>query len=480
MLSNRHHYHRIIRKLVVAFGTMFNEMRLVKYDKTGTTEIERINVPLMYASKEKFYARIAAAPDPYNPVNLTLPRMAFEMNGISYDPLRKKSNFVEEFGTGGSTGLVKARMTPYNFDFNLYIFVRNTEDGAQIVEQILPYFTPDYTVTLNFVGVEDFNMDVPIVFNSITYDDSHEGDPESTRSIIWTLNFTAKGYLFGPIANASIIKKATANIHDMTFETSPLKELELTGGQGDYKIDEAVYQGTSIVGATATGFVRTWRSTSRPVYEALGTVDAANNIVTQNTAVFTGNIEVGNVITMNSETFNVTNVINASTIEIDSNIANSDLYYINTAIGTVDSANNIVTENTAIFVGNVYAGNVISMDSNTYNVVSVINASAIQIDSNVDIFGTILIRVDEAYGYKGISLQRIDTAYSNTIILYDTDGTFTIGNPLVGAVTGARWNVASFAIANTQLVNISVEPTPNTANTEAEAFGFSVNITEYV
>lgn len=410
MLSNNHYYHRIIRKLVVAFGTMFNEMRLVKYDKTATTEIERITVPLMYASKEKFYARIAAAPDPYNPVNLTLPRMAFEMNGISYDPLRKKSSFTDEFGTGGSTGLVKSHMTPYNFDFNLYIFVRNTEDGAQIIEQILPYFRPDYTVTLNFVGIPDFNMDVPIVFNSITYDDSHEGDPESTRSIIWTLNFTAKGYLFGPIANAAIIKKATANIHDMTFETNPLKELELTGGQGDYKLDELAYQGTTVADATASGFVRKWRSVSRYANTVLGTVDVdANtpNVVAQNTAVFTGNVEVGNVITFNSETFNVSSIINTTHIEIDSNV----------------------------------------------------------VDPN---------------GYFGVTATKVEQEYANTIILYDTSGTFAIGNQLVGAVTGARWNVDSFAIADTQLVNIEVEPTPNTANTEEEAFGFSVNITEYV
>lgn len=329
MLSGQHYYHRIIRKLVVAFGTMFNNMRLVKYDKAGTTEIERINVPLMYASKEKFYQVIAAAPDPYNPVNLTLPRMAFEMNGIAYDPLRKKSNFADEFAEGLPLGLKKIRMTPYNFDFNLYVFVRNTEDGAQVVEQILPYFTPDYTVTIDFVGINDFKMDVPIVFNSITYDDSHEGDPESTRSIIWTLNFTMKGYLFGPIANISMIRKATANIYDATFETNPLKEMTLSGGSGDYKVDELVYQGTTVGSADASGYVRQWSNTS------------------------------------------------------------------------------------------------------------------------------------------------------NTIVVYDTNGTFSIGSQLIGAVTGARYNVASYSIDANQLVNISVEPTPNTANSEAEAFGFSTTITEY-
>lgn len=403
-----HFYHRIIRKLVVAFGTMFNNMRLVKYSKDGLTEIERINVPLMYASKEKFYQTISAAPDPYNPVNLTLPRMAFEMNGISYDPLRKKSNFADEFAEGLPTGLKKIRMTPYNFDFNLYVFVRNTEDGAQIVEQILPYFTPDYTVTLDLVGIENYKMDVPLVFNSITYDDSHEGDPESTRSIIWTLNFTAKGYLFGPIANVSVIRKATANIYDMTFETNPLKQMELTGGQGDYKIDELVYQGTSPGSATATGFVREWRTTS------------ANNEVS-------------------------------------------------VAIGTVDATGNIVTANTAVFTGNVTTGNVIQISTDIRLVEAVINADALRVNTNV------------TAAYNNVQAYRIDTVttYANTIIVYDTNGTFAVNSNLVGAVTGARWNVASFAIADTQLVNITVEPTPNTANTEEEAFGFSTTITEY-
>lgn len=329
MLSNTHYYHRIIRKLVVAFGSLFNNMRLVRYDNETGLEVERINVPLMYASKEKFYMRLANSPDLLNPVNLTLPRMAFEMNGINYDPLRKISNHSEMFAEGLPLGLKKARYTPYNFDFNLYCFVRNTEDGAQIVEQILPYFTPDYTVTLDFVGIDDMKLDVPIVFNSISYDDSHEGDPESTRSIIWTLNFTAKGYLFGPIANIKMIKKATANIYDSTFESNPLKEVGVGSGVGDFKYNELVYQGNRLDEATSTGYVKLWSNTT------------------------------------------------------------------------------------------------------------------------------------------------------NTVILYDTNGSFRIGANLIGAVSGAKYNVASYGISNNQLVNITVEPTPNTANSEAEAYGFSTNIIEY-
>jgi T4-like virus Myoviridae tail sheath stabiliser len=336
MLPTSHYYHRIIRKLVVSFGSMFNDMRLVRYDQSnnGNIEIERINVPLMYASKEKFYMRISNSPDLLNPMNLTLPRMAFEMNGISYDPLRKISGFTDQFAEGLPLGLKKVKCTPYNFDFNLYIFVRNTEDGAQIVEQILPYFAPDYTLTIDFVDINELKMDVPVVFNSITYDDSHEGDPESTRSIIWTLNFTVKAYLFGPVADIKMIRKATSNIYDNTFETNPLKELVLVPAvantnTGTYKIDELVYQGRDVGEATATGFVKKW---------------------------------------------------------------------------------------------------------------------------------------------NGVS---------NTIVVYDTNGAFRQNTILIGAVSGSKYNVASYAIDPNQMVKIEVTPTPNTANTEAEAFGFSTNIIEY-
>jgi hypothetical protein len=215
MLSGQHYYHRVVRKLVVAFGTMFNNMTLVRYNQANSQEVERINVPLMYASKEKFYMKISKDPDLVNPMQLTLPRMAFEMNGITYDPLRKTSLFNDVFEQSPTADRLKRiRMTPYNFDFNLYAFVRNTEDGMQIVEQILPYFNPDYTVTIDFLSLNNFKLDVPIVFNGITYDDSHEGDPEATRSIVWTLNFTMKAYLFGQIADVKPIRKVTANVYN--------------------------------------------------------------------------------------------------------------------------------------------------------------------------------------------------------------------------------------------------------------------------
>lgn len=282
MLSGQHYYHRVVRKLVVAFGTMFNNMTLVRYNQNNTAEIERINVPLMYASKEKFYMRIAKDPDLINPVQLTLPRMAFEMNGITYDPLRKTSLFNDAYSDGTTASSYrKVKMTPYNFDFNLYAFVRNTEDGMQIVEQILPYFNPDYTVTVDFMSMDNLKLDIPIVFNSISYDDSHEGDPEATRSIVWTLNFTMKGYMFGPMTDVKMIRKVTANVMDDTFASNPLKELQLNSGSGNYKINEMVYQGPTVEEATATAYVREWKPSTNVliVYDSNGIITSNNDII---------------------------------------------------------------------------------------------------------------------------------------------------------------------------------------------------------
>ncbi len=275
MLSNIHYYHRTTRKLVSSFGSIFNNLKLVRYNQAGTVEIERVNVPITYASKEKFYKRITKDPDLKNPVQISLPRMAFEMTGMTYDPLRKLSSHIDHFDRTSITGLERVKMTPYNFDFNLYAFVRNTEDGLQIVEQILPYFTPDYTMTIDFLGFDDLKMDVPVVFNSVSYEDDYEGDPETTRSLIWTLNFSVKAYLFGPISEGRIIRKVTANVYDSTYDTKPLREFELSNGSGNFKINELAFQGTTLDTAFSAGFVREWISSTNTVilYDTTGTFD---------------------------------------------------------------------------------------------------------------------------------------------------------------------------------------------------------------
>ena len=261
MFGQAHFYHRVIRKMVVAFGTLFNDIVLVRYNKAGSQEIERINVPLMYSQKEKFYQRITQDPYLTKETSMTLPRMSFEIDSIVYDPSRKRSLFVESFSAGAGTNSVKSfRSTPYNFEFSLNIYVRNVEDGTQIVEQILPYFNPDYTVKLDFLGLADQKVDVPFILQSVQQDVEDVGSADPTRIIIWTLNFTAKGYMFGPILNRGIITQSTANTFDSTFNTENLRTLTMSDvhGQGTFKIGELVYEGKSLNTANVTANVKSW------------------------------------------------------------------------------------------------------------------------------------------------------------------------------------------------------------------------------
>lgn len=265
MLSNTHYYHRIVRKMVIGFGTIFNNLKMYRYAADGTTEIERINVPLTYSPKEKFYTRITEDPTLSKTVQITLPRMAFEMSGITYDPLRKISSNIDLFKNAPANNVKRVKGTPYNFDFNLYAFVRNTEDGMQIVEQILPYFNPDYTITIDLLGFENLKIDIPIVFNSVTYDNNYEGDSEQTRIITWSMNFTAKGYLFGPINTSPIIRKSYANTYSYSNEKYN-KNLSLNSGNGlEYRLGEVVYQGNSIEEATAKAYVAKWDTTANTI-----------------------------------------------------------------------------------------------------------------------------------------------------------------------------------------------------------------------
>jgi len=260
MLSGVHFYHRITRKMVVAFGTMFNNITLKRYNKAGTQEIERINVPLMYAQKEKFYERITQDPNLANETMMTLPRMSFEMDAITYDPLRKRSSFTNSFAAGSTGSKVKNIVaTPYNFDFTLTIYVRNVEDGTQIVEQILPYFAPDYTLTMNLVDVASEKVDVPFILNSVSQDVNNVGvSSDNVRIIMWTLTFTAKGYMYGATSESKIIRKAIANTYDSTFNTTAQKEMIMSAGKGIFRVGELVYEGRTLSEANSTAFVHAW------------------------------------------------------------------------------------------------------------------------------------------------------------------------------------------------------------------------------
>jgi len=250
------YYPRIIRKLVVGFGNLFDDITLVRYNP-DQSEAERFIVPIAYATKEKYVQRLEGDPNLDKKVQMTLPRMSFEMSGLSYDASRKQNTNIKNFSNASGTVKSQYNPVPYNFDFSLYVYVRNVEDGTQIIEHILPYFTPDYTIKLNLIPEMGIIKEVPVVLNSTSYDVEYEGVRDSDpRLIIWTLNFTVKGFIFGASSGpVSLIKTSITNIlNDISVNDNVVLNTANTG-VGQYQVGEFVYQGYSMGTAVATGKV---------------------------------------------------------------------------------------------------------------------------------------------------------------------------------------------------------------------------------
>ncbi len=213
MLGQQHFYNRTIRKVVVAFGTLFNDIQIVRYNSNNTPR-EIFKVPLSYGAKEKYMTRITSDPNLTKSIATVVPRISFEMTGMSYDSGRKQISTMRNFSANTSTSLNAQYVpVPYNFDFSLSIYTRNTEDGTQILEQILPFFTPDFTVTVDFIQPMDQKYDLPIILNSVTPTTDYEGDMMSTRLITWDLEFTAKGYIWPAVRTGKVIRQANTNIY---------------------------------------------------------------------------------------------------------------------------------------------------------------------------------------------------------------------------------------------------------------------------
>ena len=219
-------YHETIRKIVVAFGTMFNNIQLVRKDNDGNI-VQAMKVPLAYGPRQKFLVRLREDPDLTKQVAITLPRIGFEIQNLSYDPTRKL-NRVQKFKktkSSKSNALdVQYMPVPYNLEFELYILSKNSDDALQIVEQILPYFQPDYTLTVNDMADMGIKRDVPIVLNGITYEDDYEGDFTTRRSLIYTLSFTTKFYLYGPVTSTGVIKTVQVDQYTDMPDKSPVRE----------------------------------------------------------------------------------------------------------------------------------------------------------------------------------------------------------------------------------------------------------------
>ena len=206
-------YHETIRKVIVSFGTLFNDISLVRKDNSGVA-IQAMKVPLAYGPREKFLVRLNEDADLTKQVAITLPRIGFEIKNLSYDAVRKLSR-VQKFKKvkGADTKQLDTQYmpVPYNLELELYVM-------------ILPYFQPDYTLTINDMSDMGIKRDIPIVLNSISYEDSYDGDFSNRRALIYTLSFTAKFYLYGPITSSKVIKTVQVDQYTDIPDQSPKRE----------------------------------------------------------------------------------------------------------------------------------------------------------------------------------------------------------------------------------------------------------------
>ena len=219
VLGKAHFYHEAIKRAVSVFGTMFNEIDIQRDNANGTAT-QNIRVPLSYGPKQKFIARLDQAGDIMDNnssrVAMTLPRIAFDITGLNYDAERKLGKLKQYKLKDASDNTVLRTQfapVPYNIQFGLYVLSKNTEDALQIVEQILPFFTPDFTVTMTTVPGTSEKRDIPIVLQDTSYSDEYEGDFQSRRIITWTLNFEMKTYLYGSISSSEIIRDVRARTY---------------------------------------------------------------------------------------------------------------------------------------------------------------------------------------------------------------------------------------------------------------------------
>jgi hypothetical protein len=232
MLGNRQFYHETVRNIIVGFGTLFNDIHVVRKNNSGVVT-QSMKVPLAYGPKQKWLARLDQDAGLDSKVAITLPRMGFEIQNLTYDPARKL-NRVQKFKKVKSSASSADKLdtqympVPYNLNIQLYVMAKNSDDALQMVEQILPYFQPDYTLTIKDMPEMGVARDIPIVLNSINYEDSYQGDYAERRAIMYTLDFTTKFYLYGPVTSSKVIKTVQVDQYTDLPDVSPTREQRYT------------------------------------------------------------------------------------------------------------------------------------------------------------------------------------------------------------------------------------------------------------
>lgn len=215
-------YHQSLRRYITIFGTLFNEILITREDNNSAT-LKSMTVPIAYGPMQKFLARLDGDPNLDHQVAMSLPRLSFEITNIVYDPERRLTSPVRNTKTSSANNAILITQyvpAPYNIDFSLTVMAKYAEDGTKIIEQILPYFKPEWTSSVKLVDTMNEYFDIPTILTSVSNDEVYEGDFSTRRAILWNLTFTMKGYFFGPVTNKKIIKFANVNMYStMTSNT---------------------------------------------------------------------------------------------------------------------------------------------------------------------------------------------------------------------------------------------------------------------
>jgi len=230
------YYHGTIRKYIIAFGNLFNDIIIARLNTAGE-RIQAIEVPIAYGPKEKWLVRLKQDPNLEQNVGITLPRIGFEIVSMAYAPQRKLASTLQNAHLKNSDlNKLNTQYTPVPYDLNimLSIFVKNADDGAQILEQILPYFRPEFTTNIRLIPEMDVVVDAPVVLQDVSIEDTYEGDFDTRRALIYNLNFSMKAYIYGPVFSQGVIKRAITNLFDDLPADAGNKVEKITVGVAQY------------------------------------------------------------------------------------------------------------------------------------------------------------------------------------------------------------------------------------------------------
>ena len=230
-----HFYHATMRKSVAVFGTLFNDIKVIRKGASGAV-LNQVKVPLAYGPKQKFLARLDQETGFDAPMAIKLPRMAFEMTSLELDTnikQQKMNKIVEDHASDVTKKKTISHYTSYNIGMQLNILAKNQDDGLQIVEQILPYFQPEYNVTITPVSGFNYKQDVSVILGSVAIDDQYEGDFTERRVLIYQLDFTMKMKFFGPTGDSKIIREINIDFHEKDNVGRTFEEIDFTIGNTD-------------------------------------------------------------------------------------------------------------------------------------------------------------------------------------------------------------------------------------------------------